>query len=213
MFGSHVLGQAISPNQEQGRGVRVDFPERGLARQQFFIHAMGAFALLCTFLTSGCVATAVHSTLRPGSSGKAYSKVLVNVDSPDLADRSKWESTIGYKLSQLGVEQSYHHILFFPGESHSADEVQARMKKNGIQAMLTMKIGSQGTKPESGLSYATLWANFEARLMNADTGVIDWMGSATSRGREGGDLGELWNSAIDKFIDELRKSGMLARPK
>ena len=190
-----------------------------------------ASALATSLFLTGCAYTTMDCRLAPGYEDAHYDKVLVWVDVADGRLRLDAERRFVREFAEKGAIAVAHEALFFPEKEYSSEEFYSVLRDNDVDATLYVFCtgsasqsfympGSAHTKgrvnPNTGAYSSTTSflggqtietpiGYYTARLYDAGTGEISWVGYAETEGDVGADTRTLLRSLADKASGELVK--------
>lgn len=129
------------------------------------------------------------------------------------------------------------HKLMFPGRTYSQAEMDSVFTKHAVQAVLSISLGESGedkgyvqgttstyctqytyyrcsatsSSTSGGYDYSKPWTTYTARLYDAKTHAVMWVGSGGSGGNAFSSGTDLVLSIADKTVEQLIKDGLISR--
>ena len=205
-----------------------------------FAAAIATLCVAVVSLGSGCAYTKLETRCAPGYEQAQYEKVMVWVDIADGILRLDAERRFVRELTGKGAQAVTYDDLFFPEKQYTPEEFNLTLQANSVDATLHVVATSTATEgtyiPGSsytsgsvnpvtgsydsstsffgGFTVETPTGYFTARLYDAQTGDVAWVGYAETDGDLGSDYKTLLRSLADKASGDLIDGGVLkATPK
>ncbi|RUT74410.1 hypothetical protein [Marinobacter sp. NP-6] len=191
-------------------------------------------------LVSACASTEMTSRANPELEGRAFDKVLVFGKFQNLNHREVAESEFCSNLGRLTNSECIKSSeVFFVGESQSAEQIDARVKEQEIDAVLILQPSDSGTSssyvPPSyetqsnatvtgnmisgssttytygGYTLNKPWAKYEVSLIAIVDGRVAWYATGQSRGNAYAGWDDLIESATSESVKKLVSDGVLRK--
>jgi hypothetical protein len=198
--------------------------------------ALVSFAALFT----GCASTRMTSQVNREVTVGTFRKVLVDAKFKSLEHRKLAEGRLCTELIRVASCECLKSAeVFFPGQEHTAEQIDSRLSELHVDAVLTLQpvgsgtsssyvpqssyttgsattsggtvMGSSTTRTYGGYSVDKPWANYEAMLQSRSDGKVAWYATATSRGNAFAGWSDLINSATSATVGKLVLDGVLEK--
>ncbi len=208
------------------------------------MHGRGSAAVMLlilgttVLLLAGCTATRLTSVVNPEVGAQGFSRVMVHGNFQDLAYRRAAERTFCAEVEARTTATCIPaETLFFPGEEHSTDEVEATIRGRGIEAVLVIQPTGQGTTsvylPQSsyttgsatisgntvtgssttvtygGYAVKKPWSKYEIYLWSVPDERVTWYATGLTRGNAYVNWEDLVRATARRLVGTLLDDGML----
>ncbi len=196
-----------------------------------------AVGLITTLTLGGCASTSLTTRINPETTGRLITKVLVRAEYASLTYRETAEDALCAELVKVSAWSCMTYgKVFFIGETYSPEQVQARMQRNDIDAVLLLKPTESGatstslgqvSAPNPGLallghvlsdasskpiqeasSLDKPWANYEVKLISVSDDRVIWFASANANGTVFANWKDLIAATAKQTARELKQSGL-----
>ena len=177
--------------------------------------------ILCAAMiaASGCASTSLTGYTDPAFEGRSYQNVAVYVETHDLGDRQALEYAIAKYASNWELRVFPTIELLPPTRAVDRQIVMEAMRANGYDAVLYVRMTDAGSQQGIGTmnmgagpsvySYTTLHAEFDAILVEVESGGTIWQSSSDSSTSDIGSWNDLLNSYANTVIKDLKKKGLI----
>ena len=175
-------------------------------------------------VASGCASTSLTGYTDPAFADRSFQNVAVYVETSDIGDRQALE----YTVAKYGEKADLHIMptieLLPPTREVDRQIAMEAVRSHGYDAVLYVSMRSAGSNPGVGTmmiptanggmapsvySYRTLHAEFDATLVEVDSGGVVWRSSSDSSTSDIGSWGDLLNSYAKTVVGELKINGLI----
>jgi hypothetical protein len=188
----------------------------------------------------GCASTRMTSFVDPAYRGQKFTRLLVVADVPNLETRMTLEHRMVESFRDAGLEAIPASELFPPTREFTGEQMVAILKEHKVEAYISVTpidagvqtvsipVYKQVTKTTAtfygntassrsetynvgGETFDKPWADFNARMLDAETGATIWMASSHTGGNAYATMRTVFGSFCDSVVDRLAEDRLIVK--